>query len=813
MNTTKIGARNNSHDTARIQAIHDRTMELGAVCPDPSSGVTFPIKAFVPSDPASMLGDHDDRKGAFDFAAAQMGAAFAESPARHGQRLAQVTTALRGWAGEMFAFFHDGFESGRLQHSATFPPDYVCTEILDLAQNDLSIMDRVAYQNNFLSQAFTDTLGRAETLAQLAMQPAYDAGWIKPVWMLCFFDDDIAVRSTPYAPVGIVSVPYVATRYPFDTVVLPHEVAHFLWDYAEIETGGIDDTVPGALEGLPHFVQSWANETFCDAYASAVAGTAPALWFWQKMEAVANVRANRMGQFSYSADNGKHIPYSLRPLVFAKVLSVLGRPLAQELYERWVGTTQKRGLPPVNTVIDGRMVDVPANELIDFSLSINPAFPMDKLVATLVPLVARLKPNVLLRHSDGAKDLDELASHYVKDAAQGFGESLPNYDAISLRVKSWKTLCSELEEAHLPGVDAEKDALSEAQWMELFKAGGWTKQRQHNLKGETMNPNLVWHPQYGWVESPAAQKGPSVNWNPAAQMDPSVNWNAAAQMGPSVNWNPATQMGPSVNWNAAPQMGPSVNWNAAPQMGPSVNWNAATQMGPSVNWNPATQMGPSVNWNRSADYLPDSRAIKMLGNNRLGGYLMLWGNESTPDLQGEFFTPRTEQIKSIFNGVGALPFIYNHAQDGTMKSTVIGRVDVLQPDDYGMWYEVQLKSSDEYHEYIEGIRQLTRLKKLGTSSGALPGSVKVAPTGEILAWAAVEVSATTRPADHRQMERPIAEIKSAFQAIGFDFASNGRGTPGANGQFAATGTGNGATERRTSDAQRIALELELMRIA
>ncbi len=36
-------------------------------------------------------------------------------------------------------------------------------------------------------------------------------------------------------------------------------------------------------------------------------------------------------------------------------------------------------------------------------------------------------------------------------------------------------------------------------------------------------------------------------------------------------------------------------------------------------------------------------AAKMLGEDgRIGGYLVVWGDPSRPDLQGEFFTPETD---------------------------------------------------------------------------------------------------------------------------------------------------------------------------
>jgi hypothetical protein len=167
-----------------------------------------------------------------------------------------------------------------------------------------------------------------------------------------------------------------------------------------------------------------------------------------------------------------------------------------------------------------------------------------------------------------------------------------------------------------------------------------------------------------------------------------------------------------------------------------------------------------------AQPLDSNRAIKMLGGNRLGGYMALWGSEAARDLDGEFFTPETEEMTAIFDAIGKLPFLYNHATDGALKSSVVGVIDVLAADDVGLWYEAQLKQGERYNE---AIRQLVNKNMLGTSSGTLPGARRVAKNGQILRWPVIEGSATTTPADPRQVvERPIAEIKSAFSAIGLE---------------------------------------------
>lgn len=160
-------------------------------------------------------------------------------------------------------------------------------------------------------------------------------------------------------------------------------------------------------------------------------------------------------------------------------------------------------------------------------------------------------------------------------------------------------------------------------------------------------------------------------------------------------------------------------------------------------------------------------AVKSLGENRVGGYMMLWGDENNKDLDDEFFTPETEELTTIFEAMGKLPYLYNHATDKQVKASVVGYIDVLQPDSEGLWYEAQLEQGNQY---VAAIQKLISQGRLGTSSGTLPGARKVAKNGQILRWATVEGSATPTPADPRQvLERPIAEIKSAFSQIGLSF--------------------------------------------
>jgi len=158
--------------------------------------------------------------------------------------------------------------------------------------------------------------------------------------------------------------------------------------------------------------------------------------------------------------------------------------------------------------------------------------------------------------------------------------------------------------------------------------------------------------------------------------------------------------------------------------------------------------------------------VKALGGNRIGHYAVIWGTAEAKDLTEEYFSDKTEELTGIFAEMKALPLLYHHAQDGVLKTSVVGRVDLMQPDEVGLWYEAQMTMAGKYKD---AIRDLIGKQFLGTSTGTLPGARKVAADGHIERWPIVEVSLTPTPAEPRMMERPVAEVKASYKAIGLEF--------------------------------------------
>ncbi len=161
-----------------------------------------------------------------------------------------------------------------------------------------------------------------------------------------------------------------------------------------------------------------------------------------------------------------------------------------------------------------------------------------------------------------------------------------------------------------------------------------------------------------------------------------------------------------------------------------------------------------------AEILPSERvetALKFVGDGRVGGYLVVWGNPAQRDLQGEYFTPETELGLDWYE---SRPALFHHGLDGSLKAAVIGVIDTLKADETGVWAEAQL---DMRQRYVQTILKLIEQGALGWSSGSLPHLVEIAKDGRIKRWPIVEGSMTPTPAEPRRTD--IRSIKSAILAL------------------------------------------------
>jgi hypothetical protein len=156
-------------------------------------------------------------------------------------------------------------------------------------------------------------------------------------------------------------------------------------------------------------------------------------------------------------------------------------------------------------------------------------------------------------------------------------------------------------------------------------------------------------------------------------------------------------------------------------------------------------------------------SIKALGDGRIGGYLVVWGNPDQRDLQGEYFTPETDfELDRYIDR----PILYHHELDPDIQGTEIGRIDKITPDAKGLWAEGYLhlqNAAQKVKDAAYKVYQQVLKGLLGWSSGTVPHWADVTPDGQILRWPIIEGSLTPDPAEpHRTT---VAALKSAIIAF------------------------------------------------
>lgn len=155
---------------------------------------------------------------------------------------------------------------------------------------------------------------------------------------------------------------------------------------------------------------------------------------------------------------------------------------------------------------------------------------------------------------------------------------------------------------------------------------------------------------------------------------------------------------------------------------------------------------PRESWQMvEREYVPVAvgSAIKTLGEGKLGGHLVVFGDAGSTDLEGDYFTKSTD-----FGVAEQVGVYYLHGLDGAIKKRRIG-VAKVGVDDVGVWVEAQLDLRDAYEK---AVYDLAAKGKLGWSSGSAPHLVEREREGKsarIVRWPLVEASLTPVPAEPR----------------------------------------------------------------
>lgn len=209
---------------------------------------------------------------------------------------------------------------------------------------------------------------------------------------------------------------------------------------------------------------------------------------------------------------------------------------------------------------------------------------------------------------------------------------------------------------------------------------------------------------------------------------------------------------------------------------------------------------PRDQWIRVEQDWTPSAEVKALGEDRVGAYVVLFGDEDHPDLSSarDFFTKNTDFWLDKW---AKRPMLYNH--DMSLPDDfepVVGSWQKFIPDDIGIWAEGELEKA---HKYRAMVKRLIDQQALATSSDSAPHLVKRKPaskgTHEITRWPLLAASLTTTPAEPRLL--PVTALKSAYETLGIDIQ-------GIDIQLDATGEASTATATGATaqDVERTARE-------
>lgn len=159
---------------------------------------------------------------------------------------------------------------------------------------------------------------------------------------------------------------------------------------------------------------------------------------------------------------------------------------------------------------------------------------------------------------------------------------------------------------------------------------------------------------------------------------------------------------------------------------------------------PPDVMPPMDDGKSAPDIVFNGSSVKALGDGRVGGYLVMFGDAKTPDLTGDYFTALTD-----FGTLETTPILYHHGLDAKIGQRVLGDAK-LKRDDVGVWLDGQLNLRDEYEKAIYG---MVENNKAGWSSGTASHLVERKSTGKashITRWPlGLDASITPTPAEPR----------------------------------------------------------------
>ena len=166
--------------------------------------------------------------------------------------------------------------------------------------------------------------------------------------------------------------------------------------------------------------------------------------------------------------------------------------------------------------------------------------------------------------------------------------------------------------------------------------------------------------------------------------------------------------------------------------------------------------------------------VKALGDNKIGGYLVRFGDKDNPDLEGDYFTKDTD-----FGELEETAVFLHHRQPINANGVTfafdkaVGR-GKLSKDDAGILLEALIDMRGEYEDdikkiYGETFMEAVRQGALAFSSGTAGHLVDRVPVGKanwIKSWPlGLDASLTPIPAEPRTFAVPLKSLSNVLTAM------------------------------------------------
>jgi hypothetical protein len=363
-----------------------------------------------------------------------------------------------------------------LERAKDFPAPMVLNTLVTEISRDLEIFQRSIQQRKLIAGKVSKQLlllSVGDRVAAAALQPAFDAKFLKRGVVTTHLGDDFEIRLIPYSEMLMIEMPFTtgtvlaektSRLFPnHEHLALLHEVGHHVYHFGIVP--GKQFTFESFLtqelfnQGITGGLANWLEEIFADSYGLMVGGPVMALAYQERL--------SQESPDALSQDSGDHPISILRPLIQTQVLRLIMDTggAGSELYQNspdaldanWLKFLQNKD--PRKEIFHPQGVSQPVSGAV--------------IVQGLVPIIRKIL--------DSLENLRSFASSsaWSKDlvAGQGLSSLDDQFQQVgflkSVKIPEFSTIDG-TEDLIAKFIPKSGHSLTPSQWMPLFSFAGWS---------------------------------------------------------------------------------------------------------------------------------------------------------------------------------------------------------------------------------------------------------------------------------------------------------------------------------------------------